>query len=71
MTTLIIKIDLDNDAFTDEWQSQNEEVARILLSYVARLTGGEPFHCSLRDINGNTVGTALLQAQFDAAPESA
>lgn len=64
MTTLTIKLNLDNDAFQD-LNGQNE-VARILNQYANHVTEwgvGSIRH--LRDVNGNTVGVATLTQQED------
>lgn len=54
---LIIKINMDNDAFADG--ENGTEVARILRHVCAEVIDTElddDFYLSLRDINGNNVG---------------
>jgi len=58
---LRIKLNLDNAAFEDD---QGAEVARILAAYAASIESGElngfDLTATLRDVNGNKVGTAVL-----------
>lgn len=58
MTKLIIELDLDNDAF-QEWGGQ-AEVARILRDYADNAAEWGVGSRYLRDINGNTVGSATV-----------
>ncbi len=61
MTTLNLTIHTNNDAFNE---SRNDEVARILEDTARRLRH-EAYSFGnaivLRDINGNTVGTAAFE----------
>jgi hypothetical protein len=60
MAYIEIKIDLDNDCFASDPEI---EVARILRQAAADyMTAGTEVHNSLtlRDLNGNTVGSAIL-----------
>ena len=59
MSKLIIEIDLDNDAFQD-WNGQSE-VARILNGYANVTAEYGVSSRKLRDINGNTVGAAIIE----------
>jgi hypothetical protein len=54
---LIIEINLDNAAFNPDPQ---DEVQRILKQYLSRIEMGIPSNMNLRDINGNTVGFAIV-----------
>jgi hypothetical protein len=58
MPKLTIELWMDNDAFLGQ---QGAEVARILTSYAnsCRL-GGSAHSVSLRDANGNTIGSAQV-----------
>lgn len=60
--TMIISINLDNDAFQNG--NRNAEIVRILRSladklesYQGDITAGAGIFGNLRDINGNPVGT--------------
>ena len=56
---LLIRIELDNDAFTDG--PIGVEVARILRRYAEAIDGKVHLvHHRLIDINGNPVGSAVL-----------
>ncbi len=55
MATYEIKIDLDNDAFTDD---EGMEIGRLLHGLAAKCTcAGKGYEISLIDINGNQVGS--------------
>lgn len=59
---LTIKLDMDNDAF----DSDMTEAGRILRDVADKLEGGlspDPYdtNITLRDVNGNTVGTARIR----------
>lgn len=61
MTKLTIEMECDNDAFQD--QNFGQEVANILHGYAWSLeddTEPEARVTTLRDQNGNTVGTATI-----------
>lgn len=57
---LRIIIEMDNDAFAPDGYAAGAEVARILRDYSNHLQGSAGFDRSFRDINGQTVGNALL-----------
>lgn len=57
---LRILIDIDNDAFGSDGYTAGAEVSRILRKYCDHLQGMNAFDQSFRDINGNTVGGAIL-----------
>lgn len=66
---LVIEIDMDNAAFTDEDNGepcQGPEVARILREYADRVDLAAPLeegdNGRLRDYNGNTCGTWKVSA---------
>ena len=67
MTNLNIKINTDNEAFSDS--NLGSEIARILKSYASAIeTVVDPgtsweLETKLRDINGNTVGQVRLQME--------
>ena len=67
MTNLNIKINTDNEAFSDS--NLGSEIARILKSYANAIeTVVDPdtsweLETKLRDINGNTVGQVRLQME--------
>ena len=62
--TLTITIEMDNAAF--EGDQNTPEVCRILRDYCAKIgRGGELMEGdseNMRDINGNTVGEAIISA---------
>ncbi len=55
---LIIKIKLDNAAFGESEEEQAQEVARILREYQGVIRQQGRMDRTLRDVNGNTVGSA-------------
>ena len=57
---LIIKIDMDNDAFVDD---PAYEVKRILWDQVVHQTLDEDTGIILKDINGNSVGAAYTEGE--------
>lgn len=63
MSNLIIEINADNDVFDGD--QIGKELGRILTTLVPRLnldraTFGATTEFRLRDLNGNTVGTATI-----------
>lgn len=69
---LIIEIDMGNDAFVED---ERLEVKRILVDYMFRIQAHRNIvECSLRDINGNTVGSVKIEGKLvpgDCCPECA
>jgi len=66
MATLVIRIRMENAAFADnkgEAAGESAEVARILRVYCAALDQIDmtPRETKLRDVNGNTVGSATVE----------
>ncbi len=60
-----LEIDCSNAAFTDDGESCEHEVARILDDLSHRIYRGERFDCVvLRDINGNKVGEARFTEEL-------
>lgn len=58
MSTITIKIDTDNDAFSEY---PEQEVARILNELAEGIANGKiDDSTTIRDINGNTVGGLFL-----------
>lgn len=72
MTTLVITISLDNDAF----QSEEEMVNTAMVSYVlnqvdTEIQNGQKVYEGLRDINGNYVGSyAIMDETVDELMEN-
>jgi len=60
MSSLIIQIDLDNDAFQGPFGA-GAEAARILRNYADIINDFGIDSRSLRDINGNSVGIAYIE----------
>lgn len=63
MKTITIQFDLDNDAF---FNSEEQEVKRILLKLITRLeclNFKESETLPIKDINGNTIGSFILNIQ--------
>ena len=56
-----LEIECDNAAFADDYREY--EICRILEDVVNRLRNGTGFPMSLRDINGNRVGEAVLEGE--------
>lgn len=54
---LIITINLDNDAFQG---GTGDEVSRILKKYCQKISETDYLESSIKDINGNTVGSAKI-----------
>lgn len=57
MTKYKIEIDTGNDAF----ECISEEIARILRRLIDRIEDEEGFDFTLRDLNGNIVGSTYLE----------
>lgn len=57
MTTLRIEINLDNDAFGTY---PGDEIGRILTRYAQSVSVLSDLDKNLKDINGNTVGSATV-----------
>ena len=57
----ILTIECGNAAFADDYREY--EIRRILEDVVNRLRNGAGFPMPLRDINGNTVGTAVIEGE--------
>jgi len=61
MATLKIKIDMDNAAFSDN--GREAEVKRILVKLCSQIDYEDldsDFEITLRDVNGNRVGSATV-----------
>lgn len=63
MRELVIRIDLENDAFQGKARAVRE-VRRILANYMSRCgISGELVERKLMDVNGNTVGSVTLEGK--------
>ncbi len=62
---LLVKLNMDNEAFADG--AFPAEAARILRKLAATILSEDARfeNCNLRDINGNKVGTAVLETEED------
>jgi hypothetical protein len=60
--TLTVKLNMDNDAF-DTDMAEAGRILRRLADDLECGIGSDPYDCNLklRDINGNTVGTAVIR----------
>ena len=55
---LLIELDMDNDAFVAD---PNKEASRILREYAYELNWHLVQNVSLKDLNGTTVGRAVIE----------
>tara|TARA_B100000459_G_scaffold117700_1_gene70503 strand:- start:673 stop:852 length:180 start_codon:yes stop_codon:yes gene_type:complete len=55
---LLIELDMDNDAFVAD---PNKEASRILREYAYELNWHLVQNVSLKDLNGTTVGKAVIE----------
>ena len=71
MTTLVIIISLDNDAFqSDEEMVNTAMVSDVLNQVVTEIQNGQKVYEGLRDINGNYVGSyAIMDETVDELME--
>lgn len=71
MTTLVITISLDNDAFQREEEMVNTAmVSYVLNQVVTEIQNGQKVYEGLRDINGNYVGSyAIMDETVDELME--
>jgi hypothetical protein len=71
MTTLVITISLDNDAFQNEEEMVNTAmVSYVLNQVVTEIQNGQKVYEGLRDINGNYVGSyAIMDETVDELME--
>lgn len=71
MTTLVITISLDNDAFQrDEEMVNTAMVSYVLNQVVTEIQNGQKVYEGLRDINGNYVGSyAIMDETVDELME--
>lgn len=71
MTTLVIIISLDNDAFQSEEEMVNTAmVSDVLNQVVTEIQNGQKVYEGLRDINGNYVGSyAIMDETVDELME--
>ena len=60
MAKMILTLDLDDDAIAE---SPTEEVPRLLRAVACAIEQGEQLPITLRDVNGNTVGTVRIEEQ--------
>jgi hypothetical protein len=58
----VLEINCDNAAFGPDYDARNDEVARILDDLATRLSFGH-VPDTLRDINGNKVGTCEFKGE--------
>ena len=72
MTTLVITISLDNDAFQNEEEMVNTAmVSYVLNQVVTEIQNGQKVYEGLRDINGNYVGSyAIMDESVDELMEN-
>ena len=72
MTTLVITISLDNDAFQNEEEIVNTAmVSDVLNQVVTEIQNGQKVYEGLRDINGNYVGSyAIMDETVDELMEN-
>lgn len=72
MTTLVITISLDNDAFQNEEEMVNTAmVSYVLNQVVTEIQNGQKVYEGLRDINGNYVGSyAIMDETVDELMEN-
>lgn len=72
MTTLVITISLDNDAFQrDEEMVNTAMVSYVLNQVVTEIQNGQKVYEGLRDINGNYVGSyAIMDETVDELMEN-
>lgn len=72
MTTLVITISLDNDAFqNDEEMVNTAMVSYVLNQVVTEIQNGQKVYEGLRDINGNYVGSyAIMDETVDELMEN-
>lgn len=64
MSELRLSMELGNDAFADDAASEVARILRVLADRIEQGLPDEPIR--LRDINGNTVGQALITASASA-----
>lgn len=71
MTTLVITISLDNDAFQSEEEMVNTAmVSDVLNQVVTEIQNGQKVYEGLRDISGNYVGSyAIMDETVDELME--
>lgn len=71
MTTLVITISLDNDAFQNEEEMVNTAmVSYVLNQVVTEIQNGQKVYEGLRDISGNYVGSyAIMDETVDELME--
>lgn len=72
MTTLVITVSLDNDAFQREEEIVNTAmVSYVLNQVVTEIQNGQKVYEGLRDINGNYVGSyAIMDETVDELMEN-
>lgn len=72
MTTLVITISLDNDAFqSDEEMVNTAMVSYVLNQVVTEIQNGQKVYEGLRDISGNYVGSyAIMDETVDELMEN-
>ena len=72
MTTLVITISLDNDAFQSEEEMVNTAmVSYVLNQVVTEIQNGQKVYEGLRDISGNYVGSyAIMDETVDELMEN-
>lgn len=72
MTTLVITVSLDNDAFQREEEIVNTAmVSYVLNEVVTEIQNGQKVYEGLRDINGNYVGSyAIMDETVDELMEN-
>ena len=72
MTTLVITISLDNDAFQNEEEMVNTAmVSYVLNQVVTEIQNGQKVYEGLRDTNGNYVGSyAIMDETVDELMEN-
>lgn len=71
MTTLVITVSLDNDAFqSDDEMVNTAMLSDVLNQVVTEIQDGQKVYEGLRDINGNIVGNyAIMDETLDELME--